>query len=62
MVEKVEDYIKQMANNYPEVSKEIWDCYEIFLTELKDDDSIQFEADLCFSSVNEIIANYLDSQ
>jgi hypothetical protein len=61
MVNKVKDYVEEMANNYPDIAEALLDCYELFLSEIDDEyASMQHEADLCYSAIDEIIAEYLE--
>jgi len=61
MVSKVKSYVDEMATNYPGIKAEIYGIYELFLSEIEDDSaSIQHEADLCFSSIDELIAAHLE--
>lgn len=62
MVGKVKSYVDEMVINYPEIKEEIIGLYELFLSEIEDESaSIQHEADLCFSSIDELVATHLEN-
>ena len=45
-----------MAKRYPELTNEIYDAYDLFVTEIEDEEaSVQNECDLCISEVMHLI-------
>ena len=45
-----------MAKEYPELTNEIYDAYDLFVMEIEDDEaSVQNESELCISEVMHLI-------
>lgn len=59
---ELRNWIVAMAKEYPELTNEIYNAYDLFVMEIEDDEaSVQNESELCVGEVTNLI-NELESK